>query len=84
MDNLQGLVVDVKVTEATGTSERDAALDMLQMLPGSGRITVGADNEYDTRDSAWDCRDMHIAPHVAQRRYSAIDGRTTRHMGYTD
>ena len=34
MDNLQGLVVDVKITEATGTSERDAALDMLQMVPG--------------------------------------------------
>ena len=30
MDNRQGLVVDVKITEATGTSERDAALDMLQ------------------------------------------------------
>ena len=33
MDNRQGLVVDVKITEATGTSERDAALDMLQMVP---------------------------------------------------
>ncbi len=43
MDNLQGLVVDVKITEATGTSERDTALDMLQMAPGGGRITVGAD-----------------------------------------
>ena len=43
MDNRQGLVVDVKITEATGTSERDAALDMLQMVPSSGRITVGAD-----------------------------------------
>ena len=32
MDNLLGLVVDVKVTEVTGTSERDAALDMLQMV----------------------------------------------------
>ena len=43
MDNLQGLVVDVTITEATGTSERDAALDMLQMVPSGGRITVGAD-----------------------------------------
>ena len=32
MDNRQGLVVDVKITEATGTSERDAALDMLQPI----------------------------------------------------
>ena len=48
----------------------------------SGRITVGADRGYDTRDFVWDCRDMHITPHVAQRRHSAIDGRTTRHGGY--
>ena len=82
MDNRQGLVVDVKITEATGTSERDAALDMLQMVPSSGRITVGADRGYDTRDFVWDCRDMHITPHVAQRRHLAIDGRTTRHNGY--
>ena len=40
MDNRQGLVVDVKITEATGTSERDAALDMLQMVP-SGRSDHG-------------------------------------------
>ena len=79
---IRGLVVDVKITEATGTSERDAALDMLQMVPSSDRITVGADRGYDTRDFVWDCRDMHITPHVAQRRHSAIDGRTTRHGGY--
>ena len=82
MDNLQGLVVDVKITEVTGTSERDVALDMLQMVSGGGRITVGADRGYDTRDFVWDCRDMHITPHVAQRQHSAIDGRTTRHGGY--
>ena len=45
IDNLQGLVVDLKITEVTGTSERDAALDMLQVVPSSGRITVGADRE---------------------------------------
>ena len=43
IDNLQGLVVDLKITEVTGTSERDAARDMFQMVPSSGRITVGAD-----------------------------------------
>ena len=47
-----------------------------------GRITVGANRGYETRDFVWDCRDMHITPHVAQRRHSAIDGRTTRHGGY--
>ena len=82
MDNWQGLVDDVKITEATGTSERDAALDMLEKAPGGGRITVGADRGYDTRDFVGDCLDMHVTPHVAQRRHSAVDGRTTRHDGY--
>ena len=72
----------MKITEATGTSEQDAALYMLQMAPSRGRITVGADRGYDTRNFVWECRDMHITTHVAQRRHSAIDGRTTRHGGY--
>ena len=79
MDNLQGLVLDVNITEIPGTSELDAALNMLGMVPGSGRITVGADREYDTREECWD---MHITPHVAKRMLSAIGGRTTRHAGY--
>ena len=33
-------------------------------------------------DFVWDCRDMDITPHVAQKRRSAIDRRTTRHEGY--
>ena len=82
MDNQQGLVVDVQITEATGTAERDTALGMLQGVPGSRRITVGADKGYDTVDFVWECRDMDITPHVAQKRYSAIDRRTTRHPGY--
>ena len=48
MDNREGLVVDVRLTPATGTGERDAALEMLASAPGSGRITVGADRGYDT------------------------------------
>ena len=52
------------------------------MVPVSGRITVGADRGYDIRDFVWDCRDMKVTPHVAQKEYSAIDGRMTRHTGY--
>jgi len=36
--------------EATGTAERYAALEMLQELPGSGRVTVGGDKGFDTAD----------------------------------
>jgi hypothetical protein len=43
MENRNGMVVDVSFTQATGTAERDAALDMLEGVPGSRRVTVGAD-----------------------------------------
>ena len=81
MDNREGLVVDVHLTPATGTCERDAALEMLGSVPGSRQITVGADRGYDTKGFVEGCRKSEVTPHVAQRR-SAIDRRTTRHDGY--
>ena len=44
------------------------------------------DRAYDTRDFVDDCRERGVTPHVAQndtRRRSAIDQRTTRHVGYS-
>ena len=82
MDNRTGLVVDVTVTRATGTAERDTALDMIEKVPGARRITVGADKGYDTRDFVTACREMNVTPHVARRRWSIVDKRTTRHAGY--
>ena len=82
MDNQQGLVVDVMLTPAGGTSERDAAIVMLGAVPGAGRITVGADRGYDTREFIRRCRNLKVTPRVAQKQHSAIDGRTTRHEGY--
>jgi transposase len=87
MENRHGLIVDALVTAATGTAERDAALLMLGELPDGGRVTVGGDKNYDTRDFVHTSREMGVTPHVAQfpetaRRRSAIDGRTTRHAGY--
>ena len=82
MENRNGLVVDVALTQATGTAERDTALDMLEEIPGSHRVTVGADKGYDTKDFVTKCRSMKITPHVARRQTSKVDGRTTRHAGY--
>ncbi len=82
MENRNGLVVDVALTQATGTAERDTALDMLEEVPGSHRVTVGADKGYDTKDFVTRCRSMKITPHVARRQTSKVDGRTTRHAGY--
>lgn len=84
-DNRHGLVMDTRVTLATGTAEREAALAMLGHKPAGKRVTLGADRGYDTRQFVNDLRAIDITPHVAQNqthRRSAIDGRTTRHEGY--
>jgi transposase len=86
VENRHGLIVDSRVWEATGTAERHAALDMLQGIPGVGRVTVGGDKGFDTAEFVRACRNLRVTPHVAQnlRRKggSAIDGRTTRSSGY--
>ena len=83
MDNRHGLVSDFRLTEANGMAERDAALEKMLLIPGSRRLSVGADRGYDTRDFVSEYRDLNITPHVAQKeRWSAIDGRTTRYAAY--
>ena len=83
MENRNGLVVDLALTQATGVAEREAALEMLGRLHRRRRATVGADKGYDTKDFVAGCRKRAVSPHVARkRRHSAIDGRTVRHSGY--
>jgi transposase len=84
-ENRHGLVVDARLTQATGYAEREAALSMLESVPGNHSITLGADKGYDTSDFVAGCRSLGVTPHVAQNtknRSSRIDGRTTRHGGY--
>jgi hypothetical protein len=85
MENRHGLAVDTRLTLATGTAEREAALAMAEARPGSHRITVGADKAYDAAGFVAALRERNATPHVAQNtsnRRSAIDGRTARHPGY--
>jgi transposase len=86
MENRNGLVVDVTLTQATGRAEREAAVRMLDRLPRrKRRITLGGDKGYDTREFVAELRKRKVTPHVAQNqsgRHSAIDGRTTSHGGY--
>jgi transposase len=82
MENRNGLVVNACVTRATGTCEREAAIEMLEEIPGEHQASVGADKAYDTKTFVKECRSLKITPHVAQKENSAIDGRTTRHEGY--
>ena len=85
MENRNGLAVNTRITNASGTAERQAAADMLGQLPGKKRITLGADRAYDTKEFVKQVRGMGVTPHVSQNnknRSSAIDNRTTRHAGY--
>lgn len=88
MENRNGLIIDVQADVATGTVERDAALELVNdNLAGTHRITLGADKAYDTAAFVEELRELNVTPHVARneqpgRRGSNIDKRTTRHAGY--
>jgi len=86
VENRNGLIIKTEVFEANGTAERDAALVMLEQIPGKKQVTVGGDKAYDTADFVAECRILKVTPHVAQNLErpggSAIDARTTQHVGY--
>jgi len=89
MENRNGLLVDLKITQATGTAEREAAEEMIkrQRRKGVRFQSLGADKNYDTHGFVDFLRRRKIVPHVAantkRKGGSAIDGRTTRHQSYT-
>jgi transposase len=82
MENRNGLLFDTLATLAGGKAERDAALRMLKKIPGKKRITAGGDKNYDTQAFVGELRELNITPHVAQKKHSAIDARTTCQPGY--
>jgi transposase len=92
MENRNGIAVAGEVTQATGTAEREAALDLIDAhRPGRGRITLGGDKAFDVEDFVQALRQRKVTPHIAidghltktgKRRKTAIDKRTLRHVGY--
>ena len=89
VENRNGLIAAAMATQANGKAEREAGRLMvagiLKKRHQSGRITLGADKAYDTRDFVDTVRGMGVTPHFTQNnknRRSAIDGRTMRHEGY--
>jgi transposase len=86
VENCNGLIVNAELLEANGRAERDAALLMLEQVPGTKRVTAGADKGYDTAEFVAECRHLGVTPHVARntgrRGGSALDARTVRHPGY--
>src|SRR3954470_20862498 len=91
MENRHGLAVDGGISLATGTAEREAALELVASRAGRRRITLGADKAYDVRQFIADLRRCNVTPHIAidghvrisgKPRVTGIDRRTTRPPGY--
>jgi len=84
MENRNGLLVDLHINHATGTAERESALTLLANNVAAPRASVAGDKGYNQRPFVDGCRELGITPHVAEKaRFNAIDGRTTRHAGYS-
>jgi transposase len=87
MENRNGLIVGTVTTTASGHAERQAALTLIEPHADTPQpVTLGTDKAYDSADFVMALRGKAVTPHVAQNisgRRSAIDGRTTRHPGYT-
>lgn len=85
MENRHGLVVDCELSPAGGKTEREDAILMLRRLrkkKPSGKITVGGDKGYDTRQFIKTVKELSIIGHIAQKKHSAVDNRTARHETY--
>jgi transposase len=82
MENRHGLAVNCCITQATGRAEVEAALAMVQKIPGWRRVTLGADKGYDRKELVQQLREHQVTPHFALKPTSIIDQRTTRHPGY--
>jgi hypothetical protein len=91
MENRYGLLVDARLTLATGTAEREAALEMLDRRRRSRRITLGADKGYDVKAFIGELRARRGSPHIAVNgavsktgkvRKTSVDGRAARHASY--
>ena len=82
MENHNGIAVNGCVTLAEGRAEVEAAVAMVEEIPGQHRVTLGGDKAYDTKEFVQELRDHQVTPHVALKATTIIDARTTRHPGY--
>jgi transposase len=86
MENRNGLLIDVAITDAT-LYEPKAAGPMLDRRRRARQhmTTLGADKGYHSKDFVALLRQREIAPHLARiegRRTPGLDARTTRHQTY--
>jgi len=79
MENRNGLVVGGNVTIASGTAEREAALELIDRhCPGKRRRTLGADKAYDVTAFVDDLRRRKVTPHVAVQDHLSKTGKRRR------
>jgi transposase/IS5 family transposase len=80
-ENRNGLILETAVTEANGTAEREAALDMLDRYSskhGRRPKTVGADAGYDSGEFLLALEERQIEPHIAMTSTEPADLATAR------
>ena len=81
MENRNGLMADSRFTQATGTAERETALEKVENIPDTKQVTLAADRGYDVATFVKDLRNLRVPPPVVPKaKGSAIDEGTTRHM----
>jgi transposase len=87
MENRNGLLVDFHMSKSVGTTEPQAAVEMLdrQAEKEVRPTTLGGDKNYHTKEFVDQLRARDARPHIAQRddrKTPGLDRRTTRHEGY--
>jgi IS5 family transposase len=86
MENRNGLLIDVQITDAT-LAEPKAARSLIDRrgFARQGLRTLGADKGYHSKAFVELLRQRQVAPHIARiqsRRTPGLDDRTTRHESY--
>jgi transposase len=76
VENRNGRIVDAEVFQSNGTAERDAALVMMERLPGTHPLTVGGDKGFDTFGFVEECRHLRVKPPDANARTTVRAWRT--------
>ena len=71
IDNRHGLATKACVTIASGTAEREAAVQMAEEISGNRRVTLAADKGYDTRECVRKLRDRNHPARRTERHQSA-------------
>ncbi len=88
-DNRHGLIANVRVTQADGHAEREAAkvmiADAVQAASDDAEVTLAADKGYDAAEFIEALQELKVAPHIAQNtsgRRSAVPDDVAQSAGY--